>query len=83
MAIRSDLADVYVREKKYSDAETLYAEELAIQRKTLKPDDPKLLLSCVRLGGLYYEDAKYAEAEELFKRAVEISEKAFGDSASS
>jgi tetratricopeptide (TPR) repeat protein len=69
---------LYADQAKYAEAEPLYRQVLSIQEKTLKPDDPNLALSCIRLGAFYVKDGKYADAEVFNKRAVEIAEKAFG-----
>ena len=51
---------------------------LAIDEKTLGPDDPELAKSLNRLAALYQEAGNFAKAEPLFQRVLRINEKALG-----
>lgn len=85
------LADTYVKERRYTEAESLYKQVLAAQEKTAGPTGAGVAESLNRLGKMYYlqfedyclsKDFAYEEtrklSESLLKRALAIREKAFG-----
>ena len=71
----TNLAFLYSKQGRYSDAEPLYKRALAINEKGLGPDHPAVALSLSNLAALYNDQGRYAEAEPLYKRALAISEK--------
>jgi CHAT domain-containing protein/Tfp pilus assembly protein PilF len=88
------LAQLYLNEGRYAEAEPLFKRALAIGKKLLEPNDPDLMTSITsqkvregvvvyvtdlnNLGALYYNQGRYAEAELLDKRALAIGEKLLG-----
>jgi tetratricopeptide (TPR) repeat protein len=72
-------AGVYLYERgRYTDAEPLYQQALAIREKTLGPEHPDLAQSLNNLAGLYATQGRYIKAEPLYQRALAIREKALG-----
>jgi len=51
---------------------------LAIDEKSLRPNDPNIARTLDHLAGLYWESGQYDEAEPLFKRSLEILETSLG-----
>ncbi len=73
------LADLYLSQKNYSQAEPLYQRALAIREKMLK-QEPRIgvVTSLNNLATLYKEQAKYSAAEPLQERALAIYEQVLG-----
>jgi tetratricopeptide (TPR) repeat protein len=59
-------------------AESLLRQALAIQGKSLEPDDPTLIDTLVPLADLLASSNKTDEAEQFYRRALLITEKASG-----
>ena len=74
----NNLAYLYDKLGRYSDAEPLYKRSLAIREKALGPDHPDVAFSLINLGALYFDKGRYADAEPEFKRSLDIREKALG-----
>jgi tetratricopeptide (TPR) repeat protein len=74
----SNLAELYLYQGEYMEAERLYKQALAIDEKALPPNHPNVATTLNNLVALYYRQGKYAEAEPLLKRALAIDEKALG-----
>src|SRR6516164_9748661 len=55
---------------RYTEAEPLYQQALAIREKALGQDHPDVAASLNNLAVLYYSEGRYAEAEPLYKRAL-------------
>jgi len=51
---------------------------VAINEKTLGPNDPNLVSNLRNLAGVYYQEHKYTSAEPLFQRVLEFQEKKLG-----
>ena len=68
----SNLALLYDAQGRYDEAEPLYRRALAIQEKTLDPNDPFVAISLTNLGHLYRIQGRYSEAEPLYKRSLAI-----------
>ncbi len=69
------LAEVYIAQRKYAEAESLY--ERAVNARGKKPDSSYagLAQNFDNLGDLYSADKKPNEADRLYARAKEIREK--------
>ena len=63
---------------RFSDAEPLYQQALAIREKVLGPEHRDVATSLNNLAALYHNQGKYAAAEPLYRRALAIDEKALG-----
>jgi len=74
----NNLAELYLAQRKYADAEPLFQRSLAIKENALGPDNPAVAAALTSLAELYFEQGKYAEAEPLYQRALHIDEKALG-----
>jgi tetratricopeptide (TPR) repeat protein len=73
-----NLAQVYLFQGRYADAEPLFKRSLAIREKVLGSDHPNVAISLSDLAELYQAQGRYADAEPLFKRSLTIREKALG-----
>jgi tetratricopeptide (TPR) repeat protein len=65
-----NLAALYYRTGRYSDAEPLFKRVLAIMEETRGADHPDLPLAVRNLAQLYFNQGRYAEAEPLYKRSL-------------
>ena len=74
----SYLAEVYVVQQKYAEAEPLYQRALEIREKAKGPEHHDVLVSLNNLAAVYYVHGKYAEAESFYKRSLSILEKVQG-----
>ncbi len=72
------LANVYLIQGKYAEAEPLYKRALAIREKALGPEHLVVAQSLNNLAELYRVQGKYAEAEPLYKRSWAIEVNALG-----
>ena len=72
------LAVLYVKRREYYWAEPLLRRALAIQQKTLGPEDPEFILTLNNLAQLYQEQGYHGEAEPLLWQALAITEKVRG-----
>ena len=63
---------------RYSEAEPLYEQSLAIREKVLGPNHPEVAASLNNLVLLYGKQGRYSEAIPLAQRALTIDEKEFG-----
>ncbi|HEY9865018.1 MAG TPA: tetratricopeptide repeat protein, partial [Candidatus Obscuribacterales bacterium] len=63
----NNLATLYRSQGRYSEAEPLFLEALAINRQALPPNHPSLATSCNNLANLYRHQGRYSEAEPLYQ----------------
>ena len=63
---------------RYSQAELLYEQALAIRKKVLGENNLDIGQSLHNLAELYHDQARYNEAEPLYKQALSIREKGQG-----
>ena len=70
--LRAELAELYLSQGKYIEAESLIKEALAIDRAALPENHPDLARNVKNLAGLYNSQGRYAEAEPLIKEALAI-----------
>ena len=77
-AALNSLAVPYMYANRYSEAEALFRQALAICEKHLDPNRPELSQSLNNLGGLLFATNRSVEAEPLLRRALAIDEKARG-----
>lgn len=59
----------------YSEAELLYAQTLAVTKRTLGEEHPNTLTSINNLAELYGSQGRYSEAEPLYVRALEVTKR--------
>ncbi|HUC73763.1 MAG TPA: tetratricopeptide repeat protein, partial [Vicinamibacterales bacterium] len=72
------MASFYWQQKKYSDAEPLYIQQLAVIRRTYGDNHPDLFRSMHNLATTYHMMGRYAEAERLYIEALEGKRRVLG-----
>ena len=73
----NNLADLYYNQGKYSEAEPLYLDALAMRKRLFTGDHPDVAQSLNNLGSLYKSQGKYGEAEPLYLNALEMRKRLF------
>ncbi|MBD2338416.1 tetratricopeptide repeat protein, partial [Calothrix sp. FACHB-156] len=68
----NNLAGLYDSQGRYSEAETLYTQALALRRKLLGEEHPDVASSLNNLAALYYSQGRYSEAEPLYSQALAL-----------
>ena len=74
----NNLALVYEDQGRYAEAEPLLKRSLAVEEKSLGPDNPDLGPALNNLALVYEDQGRYAEAEPLYRRFLAITEKDLG-----
>ena len=72
----SNLALDLTREGQYAEAEKLFAETLAIERRVLGAEHPQTLQSLQWEAGVLSRDGRYGDAQVLFREAIQTARKA-------
>ncbi|WP_363268433.1 tetratricopeptide repeat-containing protein [Okeania sp. SIO2B3] len=72
------MALLYRDQGRYTEAEPLYKNSLAIREKVLGVDHPSVAESLNNLADIYSHQGRYSEAEPLLQRSLAIDEKALG-----
>lgn len=73
-----NLAGLYIVMKRLNEAERLTAEALAIERRILGDDDPRVALAMHNLASLYIETGRLHEAEPLLQQAITTALRVYG-----
>jgi tetratricopeptide (TPR) repeat protein len=68
----SRIADVYQRQKKFAEAESLFKQSLALAEKAKGPGKNVVLMSLNSLGTLYLAQNNLPKAETHLKRVIEM-----------
>ena len=76
--VKNNLGAVLMAEARYSEAELEASRTLAIDEKTLGPNNPKVATDLNNLAIIYQDQGRYRDGEPLLKRALQIDEKAEG-----
>ena len=71
----TNLAGVYQAQGNYAEAESLYQQALAIAKKTLGPDHPKVATVLEKMARFYKKAGKQEEAEKFEEQAKAIRTK--------
>jgi tetratricopeptide (TPR) repeat protein len=66
----NNLADALDAQGKYAEAETMYLEVLAVQRRVLGPEHPSTLRTSSNLGNTLMHRGKSAQAETIFLELI-------------
>jgi len=66
------LADLYVEEKKQSDAEPLYVRAVMLWQRAEGPKYPYVSDMLIRLEDISVHETRYAQAEEFYQQALEV-----------
>ncbi|MCF4968057.1 tetratricopeptide repeat protein [Nostoc sp. CMAA1605] len=75
----NNLAALYRSQGKYSEAEPLFIQALALSRKLLGEEHPDVALNLNNLALLYSFQGKYSKAEPLHIQALALSRKLLGE----
>jgi tetratricopeptide (TPR) repeat protein len=70
---------VYLAEKKYSQAESLLAQTVEIQRRTMGEEHPFTLIGMNNLAMVYKNEGKLTHAEPLLSRVLEVRKRTLGN----
>jgi hypothetical protein len=65
-------ADALDAQGKYAEAETMYLEVLAVQRRVLGPEHPSTLRTSSNLGNTLMHRGKSAQAETIFLELIAV-----------
>ena len=74
----NNLGNIYLVRGKYPQAEALYNETLAIERRVLGPAHASTLSTIQNLANVYGMVGQYASAETLFQETLEIQRRVVG-----
>jgi CHAT domain-containing protein len=74
----NNLAQLYVLQKRYTEAEPLYRRSLGILEKSYGAEHSKVGTAVNNLAQFYVFQKRYAEAEPLLKRGLSIKQKTMG-----
>lgn len=72
------LARLYVRERRYKQAEPIYKRLIETRETSAGSDDPLIADDASELAELYERQERFGEAEALYKLAITIREKVLG-----
>jgi CHAT domain-containing protein len=73
------LAGLYLSQGRYSEAEPIYKQALAIRKAQLGDNHPDTATSLNNLAALYRFQGRYSEAEPIYKQALAITKAQLGD----
>ncbi len=76
--ILNNLASVYLIQKQYKGAESLFKEALKLHQDIFGKKTPEVALSLNNLGGIYQEQKQHREATYFLKRALNINKEMLG-----
>ena len=80
VSVLSDLGRVYIRQKKYADAERVFMKEVNVSEQVYGVDNEQMLRALNDIAGLYADQGRLAEAERFNQRALVISARGVSDS---
>ena len=76
--LRNTIGTIYFELGQYTNAEAMFRGALAVRKKLLGNEHPKVADSLCRLGGVLYREGKFAEAETLCRQALAMQRKLLG-----
>ena len=68
----NNLAGLYRKQGRYSEAEPFLLEELALRKRLLGEEHTNVGQSLNHLAYLYYEQGRYSEAESFYLQALSL-----------
>lgn len=74
----TNLGHLYLEQRRYADAEPLFARALAANERVLGKEHPNTLIFVNGLGYIYLKQGRYADAEPLLVRELEATERQLG-----
>jgi tetratricopeptide (TPR) repeat protein len=74
----TNLANLYLAQRKYAKAWPLIERLIAVQEEALGPNHPELEATLQTLAGLHTDHGDYAGAESFYQRLLEIQGKTRG-----
>ncbi|MDZ8260602.1 tetratricopeptide repeat protein [Nostoc sp. ChiQUE01b] len=75
----SSLADLYISQGRYNEAESLYQQALKLNKRLLGEYHIDVATSLDRLALVYLLQKRYNEAEPLYQQALELRKRLLGD----
>ena len=75
----NNLAYLYRSQGRYSEAEPLYIQALALKRQLLGEEHPDVATSLNNLAALYRSQGRYSEAEPLYIQALALKRQLLGE----
>ena len=78
MTTSTNLAKLYLEQRKYEQSEQLLKQSLTVFERVLAPGHPSIAQNLNLLARLAYEQGKYEQAEVFWKQAIEIIENTLG-----
>ena len=75
----NNLAELYSSQGRYSEAEPLFVQALALRRNLLGEEHPDVASSLNNLAELYSSQGRHSEAEPLFVQALALRRKLLGE----
>jgi tetratricopeptide (TPR) repeat protein len=69
------LAGLYYSQGRYSEAEPLLVQALALKKRLLGEEHPSVASSLNNLAGLYDSQGRYSEAEPLYEQALALEKR--------
>jgi tetratricopeptide (TPR) repeat protein len=78
LAVMSDLALIYRRQKRLKEAEVLGLDLIVTYKRLSGAEDSKLLECMGNLGSTYHDQGRWKEAEELQVQATELAKRVLG-----
>jgi len=67
----NNVAELYLRQNRYAEAESMFNDLLAMRRRLLKADHVNITNVLASLGGMKLEQGRYVEAEPLLREALD------------
>ena len=74
----NNLANLYIVQARYKDAEPLYKRSLAILERKVGPNHPNIVQILNNMAALYENMGKMKEAAELLERAEAMKKRLAG-----
>ena len=68
------LADYYLSQERYAEAEPLLLRALAVHEAAYESDPPRVAMDLAKLGVLYLSQDQYSEAQPYYERALVIED---------
>jgi tetratricopeptide (TPR) repeat protein len=74
----NELAEILTPQGRYTEADQIYGELIAAQKRTLGPDNPATLLSMSHAAENLEEEGRFPEAEKLYSDVIAAQRRVLG-----